>query len=97
MIYARALFIACSQYPKLLIDLESVMAKDKTITLDPAAEAVLKWVKIEVQAMIAFIGCGILFLFLSILRKPTNILRRSGQQVDEEDDEDRDEEVEIDT
>jgi hypothetical protein len=70
--YIRAIFIACSQYPQ--VKQQMVLTESSMELIEPLKSLQL-WIRLEVRVFFTICASGVLFLLISIFRRPNNIFK----------------------
>ena len=73
--YLRTIFVACSQYPG-----NNVIIRSSTLVNIPSFMNAAEWIRLEIRVFFALLIFGILFIFLSFLRKPFNLLKSLDEE-----------------
>ena len=76
--YIRTIFVACSQYPG-----NNVIIRSSTLIGIPSLMNAAEWIRLEIRVFFALILFGMLFIFLSFLRKPFNLLKSEDEEADQ--------------
>ena len=69
-IYMRAIFIACSQYPS--VKQQMIMTESGMETFEPLV-SLNNWIRLEIRVFFTICASGVVFILLSIFRRPNNI------------------------
>ena len=69
-VYLRAMIICCTEYPKL---------GTQKITDVPEIEGLWRWVQLEIRIFMIICLFGVLFLGLSMFRRPNNIFKEDAE------------------
>ena len=72
LVYCRTIIAACTVYPQVKAQLQ--VENPEWMTIEPI-ENLMMWIQIEIRTFFTVIAAGILFLLLSLIRKPNNIFR----------------------
>ncbi len=68
--YIRTIFVACALYPG-----NNVIIRSSSLVNIPSLMNAAEWIRLEIRVFFALIIFGMVFIFLSFLRKPFNLLK----------------------
>lgn len=73
--YLRTIFVACAKYPG-----NNVIIRSSTLQNIPSFMNATEWIRLEIRVFFALIIFGILFIFISFLKKPFNLLKSLDEE-----------------